>query len=87
MAVTVNRVKRKGSMYVNAVKMASGSYGENATFYGPTKDTYKIGNDGHPDEHQFLGEVMDLYVLDQVLSQQELEHLRGLCLKAECSNH
>ena len=64
-------------MYADGKVIGQGSY-ENETFYGPTGVQYKIGEDGHSQNHQFYGSVMDLYVFGKALSLDEVNRLRGL---------
>ena len=46
-------------------------------FYPPTGKPYKIGNDGHRDDHQFNGSVVDIYVFGTALSLDQINKIRG----------
>lgn len=64
-------------IYADGKEIGRTRYALGETFYGPTSEPYKIGNDGVSDNHQFHGSVMDLYVFDQALSPYEVATLRG----------
>ena len=55
----------KGSVliYIDGEKVGMKTISPRETsFYQPTGKPYQIGNDGHPQDHQFYGSVMDLCV-------------------------
>ena len=75
----------KGSVviYLDGKKVGSETISPMETsFNPPTGKLYQIGNDGHPDDHQFYGSVMDLYVFGTALSTGEISRLRGWCVIA-----
>ena len=76
-AVTWKQNEGLAQLYMDAVEVGNKSFSPNDKFYEPTGRQYQIGNDGHSDDHQFYGAIMDLYVLDVALSRDELNHLRG----------
>ena len=76
-AVTWKQNQGLAQLYMDAVEVGNKSFSPNDTFYEPTGHQYQIGNEGHSDDHQFYGAIMDLYVLDVALSRDELNHLRG----------
>ena len=53
------------------------SFTSGGTFYQPTGRRYQIGDDGHRNDHQFYGSVMDLYVFGSALSLEQINKLRG----------
>ena len=76
-AVTWKKDEGLAQLYMDAVEVGIKFFSPDEKFYGPTGQQYQIGNDGHSDDHQFYGAIMDLYVLDVALSRDELSHLRG----------
>ena len=76
-AITWNKNEGIAHSYIDAELVGDLSFSPSDAFYGPSSDPCKIGNDGHPDDHQFHGSVMDLYVLNITLSRDEVDHLRG----------
>ena len=79
MVVTWQHVTRALLIYADSKLIGQGSYSaSNDGFYGPTGQQYKIGKDGHSQNHQFNGSVMDLYVFGKALSLDEVNRLRGL---------
>ena len=76
-AVTWKQNEGLAQFYMDAVEVGNKSFSPSDTFYEPTGRQYQIGNDGHSDDGQFYGAIMDLYVLDVALSRDELNHLRG----------
>ena len=77
-AVTCNHVKGTLFLYVDGKRVKRRTYfPEKAPFYGPSGRPYMIGNDGHWNDHQFYGSVMDLYVFGTALSLDEINKLRG----------
>ena len=65
------------SLYANGIIVGSRSFTPGTKFYTPTGNPYKIANDGHWDDHQFDGSVMDLYVFGTALSRDEIAKVRG----------
>ena len=76
-AVTWKQNEGLAQLYMDAVEVGNKSFSPDEKFYEPTGRQYQIGNDGHSNDHQFYGAIMDLYVLDVALSRDELNHLRG----------
>ena len=77
-AVTCNHKKRTLIMYADGYRIGYKEYSPGKKlFYQPTGKPYRIGNDGHGDNHQFYGLVMDLYVFGTALSLDEIDKLRG----------
>ena len=79
-AVTWDHATGNSTIYVNGKNEAYSTYPPGVFFYPPTGKPYKIGNDGHLDDHQFYGSVMDLYVFGTALSLDQINKLRGWCL-------
>ena len=80
-AVTWDHATGNLTIYVNGKNVGNHTYPpRERSFYSPTKKPYKIGNDGHWDDHQFHGSVMDLYVFGTALSLDQINKLRGYCL-------
>ena len=77
MAVTWDQLTRTVFIYADGKKVGHGSYTHGATFFQPTGSPYQIGNDGHYENHQFHGSVMDLYVFGTALSVNGINKLRG----------
>ena len=75
-AVTVDRTLRKVAVQIDTREITSTTYDVNTTFNGPTSNVYMIG--GGSLGRQLFGEVMDLYVLDQALTEEQLRRVRGL---------
>ncbi|CAH3038178.1 unnamed protein product, partial [Pocillopora meandrina] len=68
------------SILANGLKVGENSFSSEDAFYGPTGNRYQIGDDGHWDDHQFYGSVMDLYVFGSALSLEQVNKLRGVPL-------
>jgi hypothetical protein len=66
-------------LYIDANEVAVKLFDTNKKWH-PPRDTYEIGTDGHSDEHQFLGSVMDLYIIEGVMNSEQLNNLRGKCI-------
>ena len=64
-------------IYANGQEVGYRSYTPGASFFQPTGKLYQIGNDGHWDDHQFHGSVMDLYVFGAALTLHQINKLRG----------
>ena len=79
-AVTWDHATGNSTIYVNGKNVGYRTYPPGVFFYPPTGKPYKIGNDGHWDDHQFYGSVMDLYVFGTALSLDQINKLRGWCL-------
>ena len=78
-AVTWLHEDRLGSLHLDTVEVASQQFGpEYSPFSAPRKSHYLIGND-HWDGNEFVGAIADLYVLNVVLSPDDLNLLRGGC--------
>ena len=81
MAVTWDHTTGNSTIYVNGENVGFRTDPPREVFfYQPTGKPYKIGNDGHWDDHQFHGSVMDLYVFGTALSLDQINKLRGWCL-------
>ena len=65
------------NLYANGIIVGSRSFTPGTKFYKRTSNRYKIANDGHRDDHQFYGSVMDLYVFGTALSRDEIAKVRG----------
>ena len=65
-------------IYADGKKQGNTTYSLGERFYGPTGMPYMIGQDGHRENHQFHGSVMDIYVFGTTLSLDEINKLRGL---------
>ena len=77
-AVTWDHVTGTVLIYADGKEVARRQYTpSDYSFYIPTGKPYKVGNDGHWDNHQFHGSVMDLYVFGTALSLDEINKLRG----------
>ena len=76
-AVTWDHVRGAVFICANGQEIGSGSYTPGASFFQPTGRLYQIGNDGHTDDHQFHGSVMDLYVFGTALTLEQVNKLRG----------
>ena len=76
-AVTWNHVTGNVYLYTNGTIVGSRSFTPGTKFYTPTGNSYKIANDGHWDDNQFYGSVMDLYVFGTALSLDEIAKVRG----------
>ena len=80
-AVTWDHATGNSTIYVNGKNAGYLTFpSRKIFFYSPTGKPYKIGNDGHPHDHQFHGSVMDLYVFGTALSLDQINKLRGYCL-------
>ncbi|KAL9976606.1 hypothetical protein ACROYT_G013927 [Oculina patagonica] len=77
-ALTWDHVTGSVFIYVDGKKVGYNTFTPGATFYQPTGRRYQIGNDGHWNNHQFFGSVMDLYVFGAALSLDEINRLRGV---------
>ena len=64
-------------IYANGQELGYRSYTPGASFFQPTGKLYQIGNDGHWNDHQFHGSVMDLYVFGAALTLHQINKLRG----------
>ena len=64
-------------LYANGIIVGSRSFTPGTKFYTLTDNRYKIANDGHWNDHQFYGSVMDLYVFGTALSRDEIAKVRG----------
>ena len=64
-------------IYVNGQEAGYRSYAPGALFFQPTGNRYQIGDDGHWNDHQFHGSVMDLYVFGTALTLHQINKLRG----------
>lgn len=65
------------SILANGLEVGANSFTSGDRFYKPTGYRYQIGDDGHWDNHQFYGSVMDLYVFGSALSLEQVSKLRG----------
>ena len=80
-AVTWDHATGYSAIYVDGKNVGYRTYSPRTLFfYPPTGKPYKIGNDGHWNDNQFYGSVMDLYVFGTALSLDEINKLRGWCL-------
>ena len=77
MVVNWNHEKRDVSILADGKTVGDRSFTSGATFYQPTGRWYQIGDDGHKNDHQFNGSVMDLYVFGSALSLEQINKLRG----------
>ena len=77
MAVTWDHVRHAVFIYANGQEVGKRSYTPGASFFQPTGKLYQIGKDGHTDDHQFHGSVMDLYVFGTALKLDQINKLRG----------
>ena len=81
MAVTWDHATGNSTIYVNGKNVGYRTFpSRKISFFSRTGEPYKIGNDGHRDDHQFHGSVMDLYVFGTALSLDQINKLRGYCL-------
>ncbi|XP_078365914.1 uncharacterized protein LOC144650130 [Oculina patagonica] len=76
-AVTWDHVTGSVFIYADGKEIGYRSYTSGGTFFQPTWRRYQIGNDGHTDNHQFHGSVMNLYVFGTALSLDQINRLRG----------
>ena len=76
-AVTWDHVRGVVFIYANGQEIGYKSYTPEVLFSQPTGKLYQIGNDGHTDDHQFHGSVMDLYVFSKALTLDQINKLRG----------
>lgn len=76
-AVTWDHTRDAVFIYANGQEAGHRSYIPGASFFQPTGKLYQIGNDGHTDDHQFHGSVMDLYVFGTALTLDQINKLRG----------
>ncbi|XP_068751010.1 uncharacterized protein [Montipora capricornis] len=77
-AVTWDHVRHAVFIYANGQEVGKRSYTPGASFFQPTGKLYQIGKDGHTDDHQFHGSVMDLYVFGTALKLDQINKLRGV---------
>ena len=77
LAVTWNHVTGNVYLYSNGTIVGSRSFTPGTKFYTLTGNPYKIANDGHRNDQQFYGSVMDLYVFGTALSRDEIAKVRG----------
>ena len=77
LAVTWNHVTGNVYLYTNGTIVGSRSFTPGTKFYTLTGNPYKIANDGHWNDQQFYGSVMDLYVFGTALSRDEIAKVRG----------
>ena len=77
--VAVVWVHDRGVAFIYADGKQTGyrSFEPEVTFYGPTGMLYEIGDDGHWEDHQFHGSIMDLYVFGTALTPDQINKLRG----------
>lgn len=76
-AVTWDHVISYVFIYADGKEIGHKSYTPGSAFFEPTWRRYQVGNDGHWENHQFHGSVMDLYVFGTALSLDEINKLRG----------
>ena len=80
-SVTWDHPTKESTIYVDGKKVGYRKHSPgDIFFYPPTGKPYKICNHGHPNDHQYYGSVMDLYVFGTALSRDEINKLRGWCL-------
>ena len=77
LAVTWNHVTGNVYLYANGIIVGSRSFTPGTKFYTRTGKPYMIANEGHRNDHQFYGSVMDLYVFGTALSRDEIAKVRG----------
>ena len=77
MVVIWNHENTAVSILANGLEVGANSFSRCDSFYKPTGNWYQIGDDGHWDNHQFYGSVMDLYVFGSALSLEQVNKLRG----------
>ncbi|CAH3185013.1 unnamed protein product, partial [Porites evermanni] len=77
-AVTWNHVTGNVYLYASGIIVGSRSFTPGTKFYTLTGNPYKIANDGHWNDHQFYGSVMDLYVFGTALSRDQIAKVRGV---------
>ena len=77
LAVTWNHVTGEVNLYANGIIVGTRWFNPGTKFYTLTGNPYKIANDGHWNDHQFYGSVMDLYVFGTALSRDEIAKVRG----------
>ena len=79
--VTWDHASGYSTIYVDGKNVGYRTYSPTSlVFYPPTGKPYKIGNDGHSNDHQYYGSVMDLHVFGTTLSLDGINKLRGWCL-------
>jgi len=76
-AVTWDHVLTAVYIYADGKEIGNRLYEAEAKFYKPTGKLYQIGKDGHWDNHQFYGSIMDLYVFGTTLTLDQISKLRG----------
>ena len=76
-AVTWNHVN--GSVFIYADGKIKGErlHHPGDAFSEPTGWQYQIGKDGHWNNHQFYGSLMDFYVFGTALTLEQINKLRG----------
>ena len=74
-AITWDQDQGLARLYIDAVEAGSLSFRPQEKFYPPTGKAYHVGSDTQG--NQFYGSMMDLYVLDQALTPQQINDLRG----------
>jgi hypothetical protein len=72
-AVTWDQLLGVVKLYIDANEVGAKPFDTSMTWYAP-RDTYEIGYLG---VNQFLGSVMDLYIIEGVLNSEQLKYLRG----------
>lgn len=77
LAVTWNHVTGDVNLYANGIIVGTKWFNPGTTFYTLTGNPYKIANDGHWNDHQFYGSVIDLYVSGTALSRDEIAKVTG----------
>lgn len=75
--ITWEHTSKRTTIYADGKEVGNREDPTDETFYGPSGQPYMIGNDGHWDNHQFNGSVMDVYVFGTALSPDEINKLRG----------
>ena len=76
-AVTWNHATGDVNLYANDIIVGIRWLNRRTKFYTLTGNPYQIANDGHWNDHQFYGSVMDLYVFGTALSRDEIAKVRG----------
>ena len=74
-AITWDQGQGLARLYIDAVEAGSLSFRPQEQFYPPSGKAYHVGSDSQG--NQFYGSMMDLYVLDQALTPQQINDLRG----------
>ena len=76
-AVTWDQSLGGARMFIDATQVGFNTFNTSISWY-PPRATYEIGDDGHSSEHQFVGSIMDLYIIDGALNTTELKTLKGM---------